>query len=197
MEFHLQRYPIFHIKTMALKTFVKAAGITNLTDARYCAGMGVDLLGFQTIEGRPNHIPASAFQEIRGWVTGPGIVAEAYGLRSENDLAFILEQYRPDYIELGVEELKLVTGLPLPLLLSIEGSALPDNLSVKPAYIICTEPFETEIPLLLWVRSLEEAKRFVDDKRVGGIVLQGGAELRPGLKESEVLNDVLEFLEEL
>lgn len=182
---------------MALKTFVKAAGITNLTDARYCAGMGVDLLGFQTIEGKPDHIAATAFQEIRGWVTGPGIVAEAYGLRSESDVAFILEQYRPDYLELGVEELKHITELPLPLLLSVENGTLPDNLPVKPAYIICTEPLETEFPQLLWVHSLDDAKRFINDKRVAGIVLKGGAELRPGLKESEVLNDVLEFLEEL
>ena len=29
-----------------LKTQVKVSSITNLSDARYCAGMGVDLLGF-------------------------------------------------------------------------------------------------------------------------------------------------------
>ena len=182
---------------MALKTFVKAASITNLTDARYCAGMGVDLLGFQAIETEPEHIAAPAFQEIRGWVTGPGIVAEAYGLRSASDLTFILEQYRPDYLELGLKELRLFTELPLPFILSVENRIVPENLSIRPAYIICPEPFESEIPLLLWVRSLDDAKRFIDDKRVAGIVLKGGAELRPGLKESEVLNDVLEFLEEL
>ena len=29
---------------MPLKTFVKVGNITNLSDARYCAGMGVDML---------------------------------------------------------------------------------------------------------------------------------------------------------
>ncbi|MFT7424854.1 MAG: phosphoribosylanthranilate isomerase, partial [Algoriphagus sp.] len=36
---------------MALRTFVKINGITNLTDARYCSGMYVDLLGFTFEEG--------------------------------------------------------------------------------------------------------------------------------------------------
>ncbi len=31
---------------MALKTIVKVGNITNLSDARYCAVMGVDMLGF-------------------------------------------------------------------------------------------------------------------------------------------------------
>lgn len=31
---------------MALKTFVKISGVNNLSDARYCAGMGVNQLGF-------------------------------------------------------------------------------------------------------------------------------------------------------
>jgi phosphoribosylanthranilate isomerase len=37
---------------MPLKTFVKVGCITNLSDARYCAGMGVDMLGFRAVEVR-------------------------------------------------------------------------------------------------------------------------------------------------
>lgn len=182
---------------MALKTFVKAASITNLTDARYCAGMGVDLLGFPAVETMSDYLKPAAFQEIRGWVTGPGIVAEAYGIKDATALSTILEHYRPDYIEFGKAELSLFSDLPVPLLLAVDEPASSKDFHVQPAYLISSEPFQSDIPLLVWVRSMDDARRLVDDKRVAGIILRGGAELRPGLKDSEVLNDVLEFLEEL
>ena len=42
-----------------LKTLVKVSGIENLSDARYCAGMGVEFLGFPLAQ-----IPFEKFQEI-------------------------------------------------------------------------------------------------------------------------------------
>ena len=65
---------------MPLKTFVKVGCITNLSDARYCAGMGVDMLGFRAVESQENYIKPSQFQEIRGWIAGPLVVAEVYGV---------------------------------------------------------------------------------------------------------------------
>ena len=41
---------------MSLQTFVKVGEITNLSDARYCAGMGVDLLGFNVVENTPGYV---------------------------------------------------------------------------------------------------------------------------------------------
>ncbi|MFM1835376.1 MAG: hypothetical protein RJA04_63, partial [Bacteroidota bacterium] len=48
-----------------LKTLVKVSAITNLSDARYCAGMGVDLLGFPL-----GKISIDQFTEIRNWLAG-------------------------------------------------------------------------------------------------------------------------------
>lgn len=181
---------------MALKTFVKVASITNLTDARYCAGMGVDMLGFQAVQGQPNYIKPLAFQEIRGWITGPVIVAEVYGIQNEAELADILENYKPDYVEMGLKELSCFSALSLPLILSVEKQAYPENLAIQPAYLITEDTFEASIPLLARVQSLEDLKKLITNKHVTGIVLKGGAELKPGLKDFEVMNDVLEFLEE-
>jgi phosphoribosylanthranilate isomerase len=41
---------------MALKCFVKVGNVTNLSDARYCAGMGVDLLGFPVDAAQPGPV---------------------------------------------------------------------------------------------------------------------------------------------
>lgn len=181
---------------MALKTFVKVASITNLTDARYCAGMGVDMLGFQAVQGQPNYITPSAFQEIRGWITGPVIVAEVYGIRDEAALADVLENYKPDYLEMGLEELSRFSSLSLPLILSVETRPHIENLAILPAYLISDKELDTTIPLLARVQSLEDLKSLITNKNITGIVLKGGTELKPGLKDFEVMNDVLEFLEE-
>src|ERR1044071_5737472 len=105
---------------MPLKTVVKVGNITNLSDARYCSGMGVDMLGFRVLEGQPNYLSPKLFQEIRGWVTGPKIVAEIYGLTSPDQLQSIIENYAPDYFELNASEFEAFQGdLTLPCI--VEG----------------------------------------------------------------------------
>src|SRR5690349_8085794 len=104
---------------MALTRFVKVGNISNLSDARYCAGMGVDLLGFRTIEGQENFIAPKQFQEVRGWVTGPRVVGEIYGFKNLEQLTHVLESYRPDLFELSLDELNKLDQTPLPLIVRI------------------------------------------------------------------------------
>lgn len=186
---------------MPLKTLVKVGRITNLSDARYCAGMGVDFLGFRAVASQAEAITAKNYQDIRGWITGPQIVAEVYGIDNEKDLAVILEEFRPDYLELGLEEYKKIgsaIGLPYMLMLQ-EGEELP-ALSQKPAYIVmeCDSTMTRFIPeheVLLIVKDVKELNRALHHTGVSGICLHGQAELRPGLKHYDELADILEALE--
>ena len=52
-------------------TKLKICGITSLADARYCAGAGVDFLGFIQYSGSPRYIEPSQAKEIIGWLYGP------------------------------------------------------------------------------------------------------------------------------
>ncbi|MBX2819459.1 MAG: phosphoribosylanthranilate isomerase [Rhodothermaceae bacterium] len=52
-------------------TKLKICGITSLADARYCAGAGVDYLGFIQYESSPRYIEPSQAKEIIGWLYGP------------------------------------------------------------------------------------------------------------------------------
>src|SRR6476660_8888436 len=61
---------------MALKTTVLVNGINNLSDARYCAGMGADMMGFNLDESHSDHLTEDAFKEITGWVAGIQLVGE-------------------------------------------------------------------------------------------------------------------------
>lgn len=179
---------------MALKTFVKVGSITNLSDARYCAAMGVDMLGFQAVEGHENFIPAPLFQEIRGWVTGPQVVAEVYGVKDLTELQTIIENYRPDFLELGTQEFDQLNGtLPLPFILALKKQ---EGIKGSPAFILADE--EPNIPpsskLLLKIDSKEDTEKVLQG-RADGIALKGSVELKPGLKDYQELSEILEILE--
>ncbi len=73
------------------QTKLKICGITTLADARYCAGAGVDYLGFIQYEGSPRYIKPSEAREIIEWLYGP----ESVGV-------FVNE--RADVINRAVEE---------------------------------------------------------------------------------------------
>ena len=180
---------------MPLKTFVKVGCVTNLSDARYCAGMGVDMLGFRVVEGQENYIKPSQFQEIRGWIAGPLVVAEVYGLKDPAELNAIVENFKPDYLEMSLPELMQFSALPLPFLLAVAETDVLANLPVQPAYLIGKKPFGTPFPLLIEVQATRDVAPLLDNNSVKGIALKGGIELKPGLKDYEVMNEILELLD--
>lgn len=189
---------------MALKTLVKVGSVTNLSDARYCAGMGVDFLGFRVIEGQPGAIPVKTFQEIRGWITGPQIVAEIYGVTGEDELARVLAETLPDYLELSLAEYREIGHLiNRPYILRLHDSEdLPADFSVRPAYLLTgpainatTSRYIPDFELLVEVNSIPELDAAIAQTGVSGIALNGGAEIRPGLKNYEALSGILEALE--
>jgi phosphoribosylanthranilate isomerase len=179
---------------MALKTIVKVGNITNLSDARYCAGMGAEMLGFQVVEGHEHYISPKAFQEIRGWVTGPKIVAEIYGLQKAEDLAEILENYRPDLLECSQAELSLIEHtLSLPFILKTDDVKFETNAQ----YLLLSQtPEDAERNILVMVSDRNEAEKIHSEHPTYGFALQGEIEEKVGLKDLDKLAEILEMLEE-
>lgn len=189
---------------MPLKTIVKVGSLTNLSDARYCAGMDVKMLGFQAIPDLPHYISPSRYQEIRGWVTGPQIVAEVYGLQTREQLKEIIDTYRPDYLEVGPDALPLVEESSLPLIVNLSDSTNPDvanrlkAIGDKIAYVITTGEYAASLPIprLVKVITLTEADDALLQQNVAGIALTGSDEISPGLKSYDTLAPILEMLED-
>jgi phosphoribosylanthranilate isomerase len=192
---------------MALKTKVKVGSITNLSDARYCAGMGVTMLGFPV--GGSQGISQEKFQEINGWVTGPELVLE---MASAEDAAHIIEQFPAHYIEIDVADLHLFKDFNnLSFIIRVEltnWNTLSSLLHPYKQYIkfLVAKNFQDAS-----MKTIQEAAKHYSilaeytsqdgeldeliELPIKGIALKGGDELKPGLKDYEQLSGILEQLE--
>lgn len=201
---------------MALKTFVKVGNITNLSDARYCAGMGVDLLGFCFDKGSDQFIEPEAYKEIAGWLSGPKFVGE-FETSSGDEILDIKQQLNLDYIQL--DNIELANNLSnsqnviyhLKLSSSDLGSAksnfeqLNDNIK----YVLVeldgsSSELEKEIEKLAGIYPILKGYNLLantvtsetSQNKFAGISLKGSQELKPGFKDYDELADILEALED-
>lgn len=187
---------------MALKTTVKVT-VNNLSDARYCAGMGVDYIGFSTIPDDPFYLSPDNFAEISEWVSGVNFVAETNGIFEEqgsynveyvqvsnpaeailfNDKKIILEGTAEDFHK-WKDQLPEIKNLEL-LLLSVTGKTDSEEI---------IEEFKQYPVLVGYDISIEDAKALADSP-AKGIALKGSDEIKPGFKDYDELADILEALE--
>lgn len=191
---------------MPLKTIVKVGNISNLSDARYCSGMGVDMLGIAAIPTNSAYLSPDLYHEIRGWITGPSIVAELYGIDKSHSIPEIIEKYAPDYLEMDVKELGILpTDVTLPLILKVSDADELNRISVdknRIAYIVLEEShlpvsksLSPDYTVLIALRSASALQTTIDNYPIGGFTLIGSPEVRPGFKDYGDLADVLEQLE--
>jgi len=186
---------------MALKTKVKASNITNLSDARYCAGMGVDWLSF------PAHlVNPVTFKEITDWITGPQFILEV----NDEKVLSMAEQYPVPTLEIPYHTLNSIAPLTsksflitLPL---SKWQALKDALLVFKGRI---EYVVVDLDIPDWTELNDIATHFKilvnsSDRHsmvellllpIDGINVSGEDELKPGLKDFDRLSAVLEELE--
>ena len=190
---------------MPLKTLVKIGTITNLSDARYCAGMGVDMLGFRVIEGDEHHIPIPVYQQIRGWVAGPKVVAEMYGIKKVEDIQRVMINYVPDLVELSYPEYEeFGSAISLPVIVSLSAEELIHLNDVNHQiryWLIGDESFSalqnhtSSKPVLIKIRTKSEIEQISANALIAGVALNGSPEIRPGYKNYDDLADVLEALD--
>lgn len=188
---------------MALKAKVKVGNITNLSDARYCAGMGVDMLGFAVIAGSAFHLEHTLYQEIRGWISGPSYVAQLEGLKDAHSLAEIVEQYQPDYLEVDLQTLEIikqVASLPLIVKIGAHGFSTEEKLISVRKRIAFVEVERIEdivagFPHIITTANPDLVDTYLRHADLSGISLSGSDEVRPGFKDYEALSEILEKLE--
>ena len=203
---------------MALKTFVKLNSISNLTEARYGAGMYVNLLGFNLDPTMADFINPELFREIAGWVSGVEFVGELnHG--SKLDLLETLKEYPAiTWVEFDrIEELRSLIGKGYGLIYKMN---LKDVMHVEPEeaqklndsgiiFHVSSEDnaiSENDLAALAKLSKYcnvilgtgineENVLNLIEEAGLYGISLTGGQELKPGLMDLGQLADILEILE--
>lgn len=211
---------------MALKTLVKISNVTNLSDARYCAGMGVDMLGFSMDTDSPDYVEPKKFAEIRGWLAGVQIVGETRSTDPET-IERLLDMYQPDLLQideaallpylstLGTSdrELRFILRVDVAQLTLDQLDTLLQTGAVNADYVLLESNgpvnMEDDLKTLLQRQatrysillgtgiSAENVHELLAElSSVRGIALSGGIEEQPGNKEFGELMDILEAIEE-
>lgn len=188
---------------MNLKTKVLVKNISNLSDARFCAGMMVDYIGFNI-----QTIPANTFKEIKNWISGIENFIEISG--NLKDIHQILQDYPADGIILKSSDFSTdLSELNLPIFLEIdlEKDNLPDLLALAKPYVKAflvngntylenLETWAAQYPLIINYDLLPEKElNQIETSAFQGLFLEGGMEERPGYKDFSDLIDKLEALE--
>ena len=186
-------------------------GINNLSDARYCAGMGADKITFLLDPSLPGYLDAKAVKELAGWVAGVELIGEfdqlstpeinalsaecgldAVLLRSYRPAAELAEIAPPVYLELAASELNpLAVPATSAIGLVVE---LPTEISAGRQAEITA--LAAQYPLWLGpglnpARALELATQLP----LAGLVFPAGDEVKPGLRDFDQLEAVFEALE--
>lgn len=206
---------------MSLRTSVIVNGINNLSDARYCAGMGVDIIGFNLMLDDPNRVQAETLKEITGWVAGVKLAGEFERAKPEiiNEMA---DEFGLDYIQLNtpylIDEIEEINR-PVIQKVFINKDTVESELlemmelysSVVSYFIIFSSDFETiddtntkflkniakKYPVYVgFGLNKENINSVLNTIQPKGIGLVGGHEIKPGLKDFDELQDIFEEIEE-
>jgi len=206
---------------MALKTFVKISNVNNLSDARYCSGMYVNLMGFSLEKNNEYYVTPTAFKEITDWLSGLEYVAEFSNSHPDNILEAMAQYDGFSYIQIA-ERLHLPmlknTSYSLIFKYTLEKAEdLDDLLDLAPTLrendILLNLESDTSMEITGEIQ--KEIKKIAakcelllgfgfDDKNVDqlldtiplkGISMKAGHEIKPGIKDFDEMADILEALE--
>lgn len=206
---------------MALKTFVKISSVNNLSDARYCAGMAVDLMGFDLNPESKAYVNYQNFVELTGWISGVELVGEFAKENSVDQISEAIKTYELSSIQLSaisqLEELN-TNGLSVLFKFNIDQledasqvAAIMSQIKNNVDYFL----FESEqdiqykshivdevlkladaYPVILGFNiDVNSIESLINQSNVKGLALKGGEEIRPGYKDFDELADILEALE--
>lgn len=190
---------------MALKTFVKVSGVNNLSDARYCAGMGVNQLGFNIESNHSNYTDPQSFKELSDWVSGVEFVGEIESSESKGKIAELIEGYALNSIQVSdatlIEEASQTGKEVIYYATSVkEAEEVAEKFGSSLSYILLED--DSDIKSLSGVEVVigsgfdaENIESVLEELQPKGIALKGSDEIRPGFKEFNEMADILEALD--
>ena len=193
-----------------LQTKVILSQVTNLSDARYASGMGVDYIGFSINPENSQYVTTEEVKSISDWLSGVSIIADI-GHSASNNQA----EYNASYIQ--TSNAAIIKELEEPILsLYLSEDNFNDVIDSLASYSADVSFFILKIKAKL-LSSLQthltelcsEYKIYISaefdsqnlayvlsDIKPTGIVLYGSIEEKPGLSSYDGIAEILEQLEE-
>jgi phosphoribosylanthranilate isomerase len=199
---------------MSLKTKVLISSVTNLSDARYATGMGVDFVGFSMNETDDDFIGYTNYTAITNWLQDMNFAGE---FNTNATLKQIINQAK----EFGFTTIispnnEITTALKeqnftVILLQTIEDQEDIDALSTLTTsadYVLIESTNHTvlsqeqiaqlssQLPLLVGTEiSANTINDWLDTTDMEGIALKGSEEIRTGFVDLDAMADILEAIE--
>jgi phosphoribosylanthranilate isomerase len=183
------------------KILVKS--ITNLSEARYCAGMFIDFMSFDLSPDSEYFVTKKKFDEIRGWVSGVAVIgsleSEDSGIINQtieeyNLNGFLFSQYQYSLLPLVNTEIKILQW-------DIEDiNFLPDDIEDDVVILIISENSIQEIipqlrgKMVLQGFSFENVKYSTDE--LDGFAFMSSFEKQVGINASGELMEAFEYIED-
>lgn len=193
---------------MALKTFVKVSGVNNLSDARYCAGMEVNHIGFNIESSHSNYTSSQDFKELSDWLSGVEFVGEITNEKS--DILALMADYDVQAIQVeSIEQIDTALSTGKDVIFATDSLKTAEeawNTSGEKLKYILLDPSD-QTPQDIATTALtcpivlaggfndEDVEGKIDTMNLFGIAMKGGDEIRPGYKNFDELADILEVLE--
>lgn len=193
-----------------LKYPVYVQNITNLSDARYCAGMGVEYLGFCFDEN--NGITYEQYHAIKGWISGVKFVAEF----TESSLEHIQKTVAlicPDFVLIDSKNITWQYQINAPVIFKFAVDNSLHHFAPAGAMVLLNTKNQSQT----LAQSSQLLKEFVFDYSYKlflsygfdaqnidetfakylpyGIALSGESEIETGLKNFDHLSEILEIIE--
>ena len=197
-------------------------GINNLSDARYCAGMGAQGLIFTLDANLPGAIDVATARELAGWVAGVDIIGE-FGHVAGPEINRLVEEcgLTGVLLRLDRERQALPEGLAVPALVEVPdnlltnqehyAAAIADLTAALPAgfafFTTAPKPYPADYAYWhqlarqapLWLAGPTDPTQAAETAQhvhPAGLILEGGDEIKPGLRDFTELEAVFEALEE-
>ncbi|MGI9545168.1 MAG: hypothetical protein ACR2MX_18040 [Cyclobacteriaceae bacterium] len=199
---------------MALSAKVKINRINNLSDARYTAGMGVEWAGFCLDPNDPECLDRETYSAMTGWISGVKLVGE-FGNCDYQNIAVRLAECPVDYVqtsnketvnELKERDLKVIFEVEVSDKLETTLREAKDNI----AYFLINKSdaelhnsglkdiliLSNQYPIILGFGfDAVNVTSITRSHPIKGIALDGGKEIKPGIKDFDHLADIFDALE--
>jgi phosphoribosylanthranilate isomerase len=200
---------------MSLKIKVKAGRINNLSDARYCAGMGVEMMGFVIDPDSDEALSPELFNAITGWISGVKLVGEMFSSNLPDQKAYSVSAIQtrdPGLIPeikqrnlsaiLSIDLEKTPTGEAEELLRHLKDDVLlfliekNESKHLNDNEASCIRKWSKDFPVMLGFGIEADNLDDIINLGVQGVAIYGSNEERPGFKSYDEMADILEALEE-